>query len=102
MEKYFSSSSELNDFLEKELGFNDDDACDSYMDMEDYSEEPHKRSTRCSGYILDTQTGYYYLLVFTSDYDWGCSDFYLVTEPLKMQEEIQTITVKKFVPIEKE
>lgn len=103
MEKYFENSSQLVEFLVEELGFSTEDAYD-YMSkgMAGYSEEPHKRSVLCSGYILNTKTGYYYSLYFDCHYDYGSSDFTLDTTPLQMKEEIQTITVKKFVPITKE
>jgi len=102
MEKYFESRSKLVEFLIQEMKFEEDDAEDCLDELVEQEEESYKRSTRYSGYILNSQTGHYYSLVFTSDYDWGSSDFYLDTTPLEMKEEIQTITVKKFVPIKEE
>lgn len=102
MEQYFESSSKLVEYLINEMKFPEDDAVECWYDMEDQEKKPYKRSTWVSGYIRDTATGFYYPLYYISDYDWGSSDFHLGTIPLEMKEEVQTITVKKFVPIKEE
>ena len=99
-EVYFERSSELEKYLIEKLGITEDDAQESIYDLEDYAEESFKRSTRCSGYFKDNLNNVYYSLTYTSDYDWGSSDFYLDTTPLKKTSRIVEQEVIEYVAAE--
>ena len=99
-EVYFARSSELEKYLIEKLGIPEDDAEESIYDLEDYAEEAFKRSTRCSGYFKDNLNNVYYSLTYTSDYDWGSSDFYLDTTPLKKTSRIVQREVIEYVAAE--
>ena len=96
-EVYFERSSELEKYLIEKLGMQEDDVQECLSDLEDYEEESYKRSTRCSGYIKDNLKDIYYALTYTSDYDWGSSDFYLDTTPLKKTTKIVQQEVTDYV-----
>ena len=99
-EVYFERSSELEEYLIEKLGVSEDDAADCLGDLEDYEEEPYKRSTRCSGYLKDNLNNVYYSLTYTSDYDWELSDFYLDTTPLKKTSRIVEQEFIEYVVVE--
>ena len=98
-EVYFERSSQLEEYLMEKLGMKED-ALDCLDDLEDYEEESYKRSTRCSGYIKDNLNNVYYSLTYTSDYDWGSSDFYLDTTPLNKTSRIVEQEVIEYVAAE--
>jgi len=99
-EVYFERSSELEKYLIEKLGISEDDAQESIYGLEDYAEESFKRSTRCSGYFKDSLNNVYYSLTYTNDYDWGSSDFYLDTTPLKKTSRIVQREVIEYVAAE--
>lgn len=99
-EVYFERSSELEKYLIEKLGITEHDAQESVYNLEEYAEESFKRSTRCSGYFKDNLNNVYYSLTYTSDYDWGSSDFYLDTTPLKKTSRIVQREVIEYVPTE--
>lgn len=99
-EVYFEYSSQLEQYLIDNLGMQEDDALDCLDDLEDYEEEAYKRSTRCSGYIKDNLNNIYYCVTYTSDYDWGSSDFYLDTTPLKKTSRVVEQEVIEYVAVE--
>jgi hypothetical protein len=98
-EVYFERSSELEEYLMEKLGVSEDDAADCLGDLEDYEEESYKRSTRCSGYFKDNLNNVYYSLTYTSDYDWGSSDFYLDTTPLRKFPKVVTSVINEYLPV---
>lgn len=99
-EVYFERSSELEKYLIEKLGITEHDAQESVYNLEEYAEESFKRSTRCSGYFKDNLNNVYYSLTYTSDYDWGSSDFYLDTTPLKKTSRIVQREVIEYVAAE--
>ena len=101
-EVYFECSSQLEEYLMEKLGVSEDDAADCLGDLEDYEEESYKRSTRCSGYFKDNLNNVYYSLTYTSDYDWGSSDFYLDTTPLKKVTKIVTQEINEYIAVKEE
>lgn len=94
-EQYFESRSKAEEFLKDTLGLIEDDYVDFDMKLTDYEKESYKRSTRCSGCIHDSVKDVYYEVSFTSDYDWGNSDYYIYDEPLKRLEYEETVVVEK-------
>ena len=98
-EVYFERSSELEKYLIEKLGVSEDDAADYLDDLEDYEEESYKRSTRCSGYFKDNLNNVYYSLTYTNDYDWGSSDFYLDTTPLRKFPKVVTSVINEYLPV---
>jgi len=94
-EQYFESRSKAEEFLKYTLGLIEDDYVDFDMKLVDYEEESYKRSTRCSGCIRDSVKDVYYEVYFTSDYDWGSSDYCIDTQPMKRIEYEKTVVVKK-------
>ena len=99
-EVYFERSSQLEEYLMEKLGVSEDDAANCLGDLEDYEEESYKRSTRCSGYFKDNLNNVYYSLTYTADYDYGSSDFYLDTTPLKKTSRIVEQEVIEYVAVE--
>lgn len=96
-EVYFERSSQLEQYLIEKLGMQEDDAQECLYDIEDYEEESYKRSTRCSGYIKDNLNNVYYCVTYTSDYDYGSSDFYLDTAARKKTTKIVQQEVTEYV-----
>lgn len=101
-EMYFESRSKAEEYLKDVLGMSENDYIDFDMELEDYEEESYKRSTRCSGMIYDSVKDVYYSCYFTSDYDWGNSDYYINTSPVKRIEYEETVVIKKvkYIPAE--
>ena len=98
-EVYFERSSELEKYLIEKLGVSEDDAADCLDDLEDYEEESYKRSTRCSGYFKDNLNNVYYSLIYTADYDYGSSDFYLDTTPLRKFPKVVISVINEYLPV---
>ena len=99
-EVYFERFSQLEKYLIEKLGVSEHDAQESVYNLEEYAEEPVKRSTRYSGYFKDNLNNVYYSLTYTSDYDCGSSDFYLDTTPLKKTSRIVEQEVIEYVAVE--
>ena len=98
-EVYFERSSELEKYLIEKLGMTEHDAQESVYNLEEYAEEPLKGSTRYSGYFKDNLNNVYYSLIYTADYDYGSSDFYLDTTPLRKFPKVVTSVINEYLPV---
>lgn len=99
MEMYFNTRNELITHLVSDLGFTEAiaEAAVKPRNIAEFEEEPHKRSTHCSGFLYNKDADLYYSLNYMNDHDWGSSDFYLDTTPLKAFKETKLVEVTETV-----